>query len=77
MSEIEDKVLGRKKANKTDAKRPNYFLPETVWKVSKKGCGTTIVNGRMVYEMLSNEGKQKASKGIKRILDKDFEFERQ
>lgn len=77
MSELEDKILGKDKAKKSVSRRMDYFSTTVVWKVSKAGCGTTIMNGKMVYEMLSSEAKQKAAKGTKRILDKGFEFVRQ
>lgn len=77
MSELENKILGKDKAKKAPARRTDHFATAVVWKVSKPGCGTTVMNGRMVYEMMSSEAKQKAAGGTKRILDKGFEFVRQ
>lgn len=74
-SEIADKVLGKKTDNFT--KNDKYLTADCVWQVYKTGCGNSRVNGLMAAEMLSPEGKKKARRGIKKITDKDFVFERQ
>lgn len=74
MSEIEDKILGRTLKTKAAENLKKYFTSESVWTVTRKGCGTCLMNGKMVFEMLSSEGKRKASKGTKRIMDNGAEF---
>ncbi len=76
MSEIEDKILGREKKEKTPVAKKDVFATAIVWHVSKEGCGKTLFNGKTVYEMLSPEGKKKAQKGNKKIVEKGFVFER-
>lgn len=76
MSQIESKVLGQDKKSIQEHIKKNVFDAKVVWKVSKKGCGKNLINGAMAYEMLSSEGKQKALKGNKKILDNNFVFER-
>lgn len=76
MSEIEDKILGREKSSQTRPAKKDYFTTHIVWFVSKKGCGKCIFNGQMVKEMMSVEAKQKARNGSKKIIDKEFIFER-
>lgn len=75
MSDIEDKILGKdEKKSGSLRSSQNYFSSNVVWQVSRKDCGKSFVNGIMVYEMLSFEGKAKARKGKKKIIDKGFEF---
>lgn len=77
MSEIEDKILGKNKAKKMFLPDKECFTAAAVWKVSKDGCGSSCFNGKMVYEMLSDEGKQKASRGRQKFFDNGFVFQRQ
>ncbi len=76
MSEIEDKVLGREIKTAAAVKQKNYFGSQIIWQVCKKGCGPVFFNGSMVYEMLTSDGKQKARKGVKKLEDGEFVFER-
>ena len=76
MSEIEDKILGREKKAKSPAVKHDYFADTVVWQVSKEGCGTCSFNGKMVYEMLSADGKRNAKKGQQKFSDNGFVFQR-
>ena len=76
MTEIEDKILGKVKQSPKQYIQKDVFASNVVWSVSKTGCGSNLVNGKMAYEMLSANGKIKAFKGIKKISDKGFVFER-
>ncbi len=76
MSVIEDKILGKNKQKKILLPDKECFAATAVWKVSKEGCGSSCFNGKMVYEMLSDEGKQKAGKGRQKFSDNGFIFQR-
>ena len=76
MSEIEDKILGKEKKAKNPDIKHDYFADAIVWQVFKEGCGTCSFNGKMVYEMLSTEGKRKAKKGQQKFSDNGFVFQR-
>lgn len=77
MSEIEDKILGKEKKQKAETVKKNIFGVDSVWLVSREGCGKNLINGLMAFEMLSPDGKKKALKGSKKLTDKGFVFERQ
>ena len=76
MSKIEDKILGKEKALLAQQHKKDIFSTAVVWTVSREGCGSNLINGKMAYEMLSPDGKKKALKGSKKISDKGFVFER-
>lgn len=76
MSKIEDKVLGKETTLPKGQLKKDVFATNVVWIVSRQGCGSNLINGKMAYEMLSPVGKKKAIKGNKKISDKDFIFER-
>lgn len=76
MSKIEDKILGKEKALPKEQHKKDIFSTAVVWTVSREGCGSNLINGKMAYEMLSPNGKKKALKGSKKISDKGFIFER-
>ncbi len=75
MSEIENKVLGKKEeVTAKSAVKPDYFAENYIWEVSKNGCGKSLFNGRMVYEMMDVSAKVKVKKGYKDITSGDFSF---
>ena len=76
MTIIEDKILGNEKSLSKKHLQKDVFSANVVWSVSKQGCGANLANGKMIYEMLSPDGKKKALKGSKKITDKGFIFER-
>ena len=76
MSDLEDKILGKEKRNTSKAKPQNIFSAENVWKISRPKCGITLTNGVIASEMFSPEGKAKALKGNKKIVDSNCVFER-
>ena len=76
MTEIEDKILGKVKYSAKKNIQKDVFVSDVVWVVSKQGCGSNLVNGKMAYEMLSASGKERALKGNKKFSDKGFIFER-
>ncbi|MBE6451798.1 MAG: hypothetical protein E7016_07575 [Alphaproteobacteria bacterium] len=76
MSKIEDKILGKEKSLPAQQHKKDIFSTAVVWTVSREGCGSNLINGKMAYEMLSPDGKKKALKGSKKISDKGFVFER-
>lgn len=76
MTEIEDKILGKVKQMPKQYIQKDVFASNIVWSVSKIGCGSNLVNGKMAYEMLSPNGKAKALRGNKKISDNGFVFER-
>ena len=75
MSKIEDKILGKEQTLSKGKLKKDVFATDAVWVVSRQGCGSNLINGKMAYEMLSSIGKKKALKGNKKISDKDFIFE--
>lgn len=75
MSEIEDKILGRRKRKSPDLTKNMLFGKSAIWSVFKAECGKTLVNGQMAYEMISGERKKEVLKGKLKIKDGDFEFE--
>lgn len=77
MSELEDKILGKEKKVKPLRVQKDVFGTDMVWSVKKNGCGQCLFNGRMIYEMISPEGKAKARKGVKKFTDGNFVFELQ
>lgn len=76
MSKIEDKILGKDENLPKERHKKDVFSVNMVWIVSRDGCGSNLINGKMAYEMLSPIGKKKALKGCKKIADKGFVFER-
>ena len=76
MSKIENKILGKEKTSVRQNAKKDVFTSDMVWSVSKQGCGSNLINGKMAYEMLSATGKKKAFQGNKRISDNGFIFER-
>ncbi len=76
MSKIEDKVLGKEQNVSKKENKKDIFSADKVWIVTRQGCGSNLVNGKMAYEMLGPDGKKKALKGNKKISDKGFIFER-
>ncbi len=77
MSEVENKVLGISETKMQKAKCvANYFSADNVWEVTRKGCGTCVLSGTIVSEMLDIESKKKASKGTKELASNGATFKR-
>ncbi len=76
MSKIEDKILGKEALIQKKYLQKDVFSVDVIWCVSRQGCGSNIINGRMAHEMLSFNGKKKAAEGRKKISDNGFLFER-
>ena len=73
MSEIENKIMGKSRQEKN---KKETFDINSSWFVTKEGCGKTLINGRMIHEMLSPNAKKKLMKGCKKISDRNFIFEK-
>lgn len=72
---MEDKILGIDAKDEPKAKETfNYFDAKTLWNVSKKGCGTCVMNGRMVHEMLDFASKKEVLAGKKEVKYGDITF---
>ena len=75
MSDIENKVMGvETEKEKKKAAAANYFAGDALWEVSKKGCGTSLFTGAMVFEMLKPEYKARVKKGETDFTCEDFSF---
>ena len=65
---MEEKILGVTPEEKKDVKvSANYFTTQNVWLVSKKGCGVSMMNGRMVGTMLNYDAKRQILAGKKEL----------
>lgn len=72
---MEEKILGIEPKEEAKAKEnKNMFDVKAVWVVSKKGCGTSLMNGRMVHEMLDYNSKKLVETGKKVIEVGDTTF---
>lgn len=72
---MEEKILGIEPKEEVKAKENrNLFEANTVWTVSKKGCGSCLMNGRMVHEMLDYNSKKLVETGKKEIKVGDTTF---
>lgn len=66
---MEEKILGIEPEEKKEVKiAANWFTEQNVWIVSKKGCGTTLMNGRMVATMLDYDARKQFIYGSKKEL---------
>lgn len=67
---MEEKILGVEPVEeKKDVKKTaDVFTANNVWLVSKKGCGTTLMNGRMVATMLDYDARKQFIYGNKKEL---------
>ena len=75
MVSIEDKILGVEPEEEKVKKEANKsFDANSLWTVSKKGCGTCVMNGRMVHEMLDFDAKREILAGKKEVKSGDFTF---
>lgn len=75
MSEIENKILGRKeKENMPEAPKNDLFAVNRIWQVKKDGCGVSIFNGKMVYEMMDAKTKGIIANGAKNAEYNGFTF---
>lgn len=74
----EEKILGKNAPVKKEApkSKANYFTSENIWEVAKEGCGVSVFNGRMAFEMLDKAGKKKAMSGAKEFECNGFKFKR-
>lgn len=72
---MEEKILGiEPKAEKEFKEAVKSFEPTSSWTVSKKGCGSCMMSGRMVYEMLDFEAKKQIMSGKKEVKCGDMTF---
>ena len=72
---MEEKILGVEPVEETKAKeKTKAFDVNSVWTVSKKGCGTSLMSGRMVYEMLDYNSKKQIEAGKKELKLGDTTF---
>ena len=72
-------ILGKEEEKKEEIKPNEDWLADNViWKVSKKGCGTSVFAGSMTAAVMTDDDKIKARNGIKLIeSEKGFLFVRQ
>lgn len=72
---MEEKILGVTPEEKKDEKKVfDYLTAENIWQVSKKGCGSSMMNGRMVNEMLDFDTKKQVRAGKKEVKCGDITF---
>jgi hypothetical protein len=72
---MEEKILGVTPEEKKDVKMSaNYFTTQNIWHVSKKGCGVSMMNGRMVHEMLDYDAKKQVLAGKKEVKCGEMTF---
>ena len=72
---MEEKILGIEPKEEKKAKEfVKSFEPDVLWTVSKKGCGTSLMNGRMVHEMLDLDAKKQVLAGKKEVICGDITF---
>lgn len=66
---MEEKILGVEPVEeKKDVKKTaDVFTANNVWLVSKKGCGTTLMNGRMVATMLDYDVRKQFLSGKREL----------
>ena len=65
---MEEKILGVTPEEKKEEKKTiECFTAQNVWIVSKKGCGTTLMNGRMVATMLDYDARKHFLSGKKEL----------
>lgn len=75
MSEIENKILGKKEKEQAPAAPKNdLFAADRIWEVTKEGCGVSTFNGKMVYEMLDFKTKELIKDGAKTAQYNGFSF---
>lgn len=74
---IEEKVLGKKDKGSAPVPKSaqNRFTAEHLWKITRQGCGSCVMAGSMVRDMLSLENKKKALSGQKSIKEGNAVFE--
>ena len=72
---MEEKILGVEPKEEKKAKEVvKSFEPDVLWTVSKKGCGSCLMSGRMVYEMLDFDAKKQVLAGKKEVICGDITF---
>lgn len=72
---LEDKILGRKRENMPSVKeKEDLFGSARIWEVDKEGCGKSVVNGRMAYEMMDRYAKNEVMGGKREIYFNGFKF---
>lgn len=74
----EEKILGKKAPVKKEApkSKANYFTSENIWEVEKDGCGVSVFNGRMAFELMDKAGKKQALSGAKEFANNGYKFKR-
>ena len=72
---MEEKILGVTPEEKKEEKKTvECFTTQNVWIVSKKGCGSSLMNGRMVATMLNCDAKKQFMSGKKELKIGDTTF---
>lgn len=72
---MEEKILGIEPKEEKKAKEVvKSFEPDVLWTVSKKGCGSCLMSGRMVYEMLDFDAKKQVLAGKKEVKCGEMTF---
>ena len=65
---MEEKILGVEPVEETKKQeKAKLFDVNSVWIVSKKGCGSCLMNGRMVGTMLNYDAKRQILAGKKEL----------
>lgn len=73
--DLEKKILGEVEEKKAEPKtKANWLADNTIWEVTRKGCGKTIFNGLMVREMLDANTKTVVLDGKKEVEYNGFKF---